>query len=103
MGRPPKDGRYVNFYMDTTLFNKLVMVSQIEGKTKTSILEDALNQYIEPFQNSIGEISPLQAIYVKSGKSCMVLDTITIGSKEYCKIFTDGKILTVPVRDIVEK
>ena len=102
MGRPPKDGRYVNFYMDTTLFNKLVMVSQIEGKTKNTILEDALKQYIEPFQNINGKIDVREAIYVKTGKSCVVLDTTQVGKKNYCKIFTDGEILTVPMWDIVK-
>ena len=87
--------------MDISLFDKLVKVSEIEKRSKTAVLEEALNQYVEPYQNAKGEIFPSQAIYVKSGESCMVLDMITIGSKEYCKIFTDGKILTVPVQDVV--
>lgn len=102
MGRPPKDGRYVNFYMATALFNKLVMVSQIEGKTKTTILEDALNQYIEPYQNADGEVNAVYATYVKTGKPCVVLDTMQLGKKKYYKIYVNGEILTVPMWDIIK-
>ena len=101
MGRPSKDGRFVNFLMDNKIFEQLVKVANLQGCTKTNMIERALQQYIEPFLNAKGEIEPIEAIYVKSGQSCMVIDTIIIGNKKYCKIFTEGELLTVPEHDVV--
>ncbi len=100
MGRPAKDGRFVNFLMDTAIFEKLAQVANLTGKTRTYIIEESLKQYIEPFCNAKGEIDAVEAIYVKKRKPCMVLDTITIGDAKYCKILVDGDIETVPVRDV---
>ena len=103
MGRPPKDGKYVNFLMDRKLASQLEKVSVIAGKSKTAIMEEALCKYIEPFCQSDGKINAVEAIYVKMGKSCVVLDTfaLNVNSDIYHKIFVDGVILTVPMRDVV--
>lgn len=102
MGRPSKDGRYVNFYMSAGLFDELVKVADIEGRTKTAILEDALKQYIIAYHNEKGEINTVDAVYVKTKKPCVILDKIIIGRKEFYKIFTDEDVFTVPVRDVVK-
>lgn len=101
MGRPPKDGRYVNFLMDVGIFEQLVKVAEIEGRTKTAILENALKQYISAYRNENGEINAVEATYTDKKKPCKLLDTVKIGEKMYCKIYFDGDVLTVPIRDVV--
>lgn len=95
MGRPSKDGRYVNFYMSTGLFEELVKVSDIEERTKTAILEDALQEYIAPYRNANGEINPVKAIYKKTGEVCLVLDTEMVVKRKYYRILLNGEIMSV--------
>ena len=103
MGRPAKDGKFVNFLMDSALVKKIDQVAAITGKTKTTVMETALRQYIEPFCQTDGTIHAVEGIYVKTKKSCKVLDAfaLTAESDIYYKIFVDGTILTVPARDVV--
>ena len=95
MGRPSKDGRYVNFYMSAGLFDELVKVSEIEERTKTAILEDALQEYIAPYRNVNGEINPVKAIYKKTGEVCLVLDTEMVVKRKYYRILLNGEIMSV--------
>ena len=47
MPRPKKDGKYINFYMDLDVFRALEKFSEVNGMTKTMVMERALKQYIE--------------------------------------------------------
>lgn len=95
MGRPAKEGRYVNFYMSAGLFDELVKVASAEGRTKTSILEDALQEYIAPYRNVNGEINPVKAIYKKTGEACLILDTEMVVKRKYYRILLNGEIMSV--------
>ena len=103
MGRPPKDGKYVNFYMDSNLFDKLVKVSEVTGKTKTFVLEEALRQYIEPYLDENGEVNATKAIYVPRKCPCLILAVEQVVNRKYYRILLDGEILTVRAYDIVLK
>lgn len=95
MGRPSKDGKFVNFLMDTELVRQLDKVSEITGKTKTAIMEEALHQYIEPFRSRSGVIATRDGMYIPAGKPCMVLDSVDVGGKKFYKIYFEGDVITV--------
>jgi len=101
MGRPSKNGRFVNFLIPKPLLAELETVASIMGITKTAVLEHAMQEYFEPFHNASGEINAVEATYVPEGKPCFVLDTITMQEKKHYRIFFGGDIITVPARDIV--
>ena len=47
MARPRKDGKYINFYMASYVFNALDRFAEERGMTKTMVMERALKLYIE--------------------------------------------------------
>lgn len=101
MGRPPKDGKFVNVLMDKALKEEFEKVVGITGKTKTAVIETALRQYIEPFCDGDGKVHPKEAVYVKTGQSCIVLKAVKVKDKVHYRIYYEGEILTVPEWDIV--
>ncbi len=103
MGRPAKDGKFVNFLLEAKLIQQLEQVVGIVGGTKTAFLENALKERIEAFYNSDGEINPVDALYVVENNPCVILDTLKVNGRKYYKIYYDGDILTVPVRNVVKK
>ena len=101
MGRPSKDGKFVNFLMDTELVKKLEDISTVTKKSKTAVLEKALREYIEPFYNVDGNIIPREAVYVPDGQPCVVLDEMEMRGKKYYKIYYNDDIVVVPAREVV--
>ena len=89
MGRPAKDGRFANFYMDATLINKLD--------------KDALRQYLEPFCNAEGNIEPKEAVYVPTGQACVILAIEQVVQRKYYRILVDGEIKSVRAWDVAVK
>ena len=53
MARSKKDGRYVNFYMSSDVFEMLEKFSEDSGLTKTMIMERAVRQYIDTQKHCI--------------------------------------------------
>ena len=53
MARSKKDGRYVNFYMSSDVFEMLEKFSEDSGLTKTMIMERAVRQYIDTQKHGI--------------------------------------------------
>ena len=103
MGRPAKDGRFANFYMDATLIKKLDKVVELTGKSKTAVLEDALRQYLEPFCNAEGNIEPKEAVYVPTGQACLILAIEQVVQRKYYRILVDGEIKSVRAWDVAVK
>ena len=44
MSKPKKDGRYINFYMDRNLFDRLSIYADKKGQTKTMAMERILKE-----------------------------------------------------------
>ena len=103
MGRPAKDGKFANFYIDAMLINKLDKVVELTGKSKTAVLEDALRQYIEPFCNADGNIEPKEAVYIPTGQACMILAIEQVVQRKYYRILVDGEIKSVRAWDVAVK
>lgn len=55
MPRPKKDGRYINYYIDRHLYERLDQYCQDKGQTKTVAIERILKQYLDNYKkdNSI--------------------------------------------------
>ena len=49
MARAKKDGRFVNFYLDRELCEKLTAYAEDKGQTVTTALERILKMYFEKY------------------------------------------------------
>jgi hypothetical protein len=47
MAKQKKDGRYINFYLDRNLFNRLSLYSAQKGQTKTMAIERILKEHLD--------------------------------------------------------
>lgn len=61
MARPTKDGHSINVYMDSVLYDNLTVFSNMSGKTKTTIIEEALQSFLMQYINPEGD-GKIQAI-----------------------------------------
>lgn len=119
-----KDGRYLNCYITRTLLEEFEVVCDIQGRTKTGVLEEAMQKAIDPFY-SRGEdgceepmLDPVDGIYKmphpkKPDKTkkvkCVILDKVKLFGVMSYKIYIKaalgskdktGQILTVPVSEV---
>ena len=110
-----KDGRYLNCYITRTLLEEFEIVCDIQGRTKTGVLEEAMQKVIDPFYSrgengcEIPILDPKVAIYKaphpkKPGKikkkKCFDIDKRTILGVPSYKICVGSDLLTVPVEDV---
>lgn len=51
VGRPKKDGKYINCYCDANLVERLSACAVQKGVSKTVLIEQALRQYLNDFEN----------------------------------------------------
>ena len=47
MAKPKKDGRYINFFLDRNLFNRLSLFAEQKGQTKTLAIERILKERLD--------------------------------------------------------
>ena len=47
MARPKKDGRYINYYIDRVIFERLEEYADEKGQTMTTALERILKQFFD--------------------------------------------------------
>lgn len=114
MARPSKDGKYLNCYIDSKIYDKLDTLAEMIDIKKTAILEEALATYLSLFQNKNGDIQGVEAIYRDGDteyskrigkiniirKKCLVLDEMIMNNELYSKIYVNGYILKVPSSQI---
>lgn len=111
MSKERKDGRYLNCYITRVLLEQFEEVCYAIGKTKTSILEEAMQKAIEPFYSrgpsGTGEpvLNLREGFYKmdnpkRPGKikkvRCIVIDNVTVMGWPYCKIWCNGQFESVP-------
>lgn len=51
MPRPKKDGRYINYYIDRVLYEKLRDLAEERGQTMTVAIERILKDYFDKIEN----------------------------------------------------
>ena len=84
MGRPPKDGKYVNFYMDSNLFDKLV--SKIESVFNATIeVDKTICNATSIRQDEAKEIAKVvNKMIIVGGRNSSNTKELEIVAKEYC-------------------
>ena len=55
MARPKKDGRYINYYIDRMIFERLEEYADEKGQTMTTALERILKQFFDKVDEEKGE------------------------------------------------
>lgn len=122
MARPTKDGHSINVYLDQNLYDNLNAMVEISGKSKTSIIETALAQYLGVYADSeSGLIKAVPAYLLRGGSDyerkvaenegrevvitkvdCFVLEQLTMFNQPYYKIYDteSNQIMKVPVAHI---
>ena len=115
MARPKKDGRFINIYIDSLLYENLEQMSKMSNMTKTAIIERALTSYLNVYADSEKKINPVEAFYLEGAseyeqqvaknegrdivirkRRCHVLEEITVFGQPYYKIYDGTNIKKVP-------
>lgn len=111
-----KNGRFLNCFIQADLLDEFEDVCYTIGLTKTSLLERAMQETINPFysRGEDGQDEPKirlqKGLYkVENPKkpghfkkvSCTIIDHIRVFGEPYCKIWYAGEIINVPA-DLVE-
>lgn len=113
MGRPKKDGKMLNCYLDSHLFDLMEMCCTMTGLTKTALLEKALSQFLGPYESDgghpilatylAGSSKYEQAVAINEGRAveireepCYVLGECTMMGAPYYRIFKDNQLMKVP-------
>jgi len=52
MGKPKKNGTYLNVCIDTAIYDELTSLCEDVGKTKIIAVERALTDYLEDYKRS---------------------------------------------------
>ena len=113
MGRPKKDGRMVNCYLNAEICKNLDLYCLMTGMTKTSVIEKALAQFLGPYE--MESDTPLKAVYLSGGSEyermvaknegrelvikeepCFVLGKTTMMGEPYYRILKDNQLMKVP-------
>ncbi len=113
--RKKKDGRRFNSYIDRVIYEQFDMICKIQGRTKTSVLEEALLQAIEPFCTKGVDgcnpaiVSPRKGIYKMRcpGKAvkykslpCTILDETFVMGVRSNTIWFENNIIVVPAESV---
>lgn len=95
-----KDGRYLNCYIERTLLDDFELVCEVQHKTKTKVLENAMRGVINDF---ISGPSVKDGVYLKEGIDCKVVGTVDLIGEPYLVIFYNGELHRVPATDVAVK
>lgn len=90
-------GKTIRTILVETTDEKLDVLEQVlklEGKSMSSLVEEAIDREIYPFTSEGGVFDPVEGVF--EGKKCLVLYSTTMMGNCYKCIFLDGKILKIP-------
>lgn len=111
-----KDGRYLNCFIDRKLLDEFEQIVDLMGKTKTRVLEDAMQRVVSPFYDENGELNIKDGYYLEGAQQqsigldvditkipCKVLSNCTMMGNPYVTIWKDGQIIKTPVEYVEYK
>ena len=52
MPRPKKDGRFINYFIDRTIYDRLKAYAEDKGQSMTTALERILSAYLDQYEQS---------------------------------------------------
>lgn len=96
--------------MEKDLVKDLDLVAEITGRSKASIIEEAVKTALYPFRNGQGEITAKKGEYYPNGmaagdydaRPCIILGDKTIFGAPYKIIYGSNGILKVPAEQVQE-
>lgn len=104
-----KDVATLNVNVDADLFNILGKVSNLTGKTKSALVEEAIINIVSPYcmYDYSGDCKTVKrtfeaipALYQSEDQStpveCKILGYTTMMGQPYVKIYKDGQLMSVP-------
>ena len=91
------------YVLGTQIDKDLTALSEIMDKEEIEILQEAVEQYIQPYRNQNGELKAFYGCYEVNGeeKECKILGAITLFGQPYLKVLVDGKMTKVP-KDLIK-
>lgn len=104
-----KDIATLNVNIDADLFQILSKVSNLTGKTKSSLVEEAIINIVSPYcmydyatdrKTIKRSFEAIPGLYQNDDQStpteCKILGYITMLGQPYVKIYKDGQLMSVP-------
>ena len=104
-----KDISTLNVNISSELFDLLGTVSNLTGKTKSSLVEDAIINIVSPYcmydysddcKTVKRTCDPIPGLYQNDGQSapveCKILGNTTMMGQPYVRIYKDGQLMSVP-------
>ena len=104
-----KDIAALNVNIDADLFQILGKVSNLKGKTKSSLVEEAIINIVSPYcmydyaadgKTIKRTFEAIPALYQSEDQStpveCKILGYTAMMGQNYTKIYKDGQLLSVP-------
>ena len=111
-----KDGRYLNCYIDRKLLDEFEVICDMLGKTKTKVLEEAMQNVVTPYYTKADKTLNIKDGYYLKGLHqngvnqpissdkvpCKIIDHIDILGVPYVKIWMNSQFIEVPA-DCIEE
>ena len=104
-----KDITTLNVNIDTEVSNILSKVSNLTGKTKSALVEEAIINIVSPYcmydyatdcKTIKRSFEAIPGLYQNDDQStpteCKILGYITMMGQPYVKIYQDGQLMSVP-------
>lgn len=104
-----KDITTLNVNIDTEVSNILSKVSNLTGKTKSALVEEAIINIVSPYcmydyatdcKTIKRSFEAIPGLYQNDDQStpteCKILGYITMMGQPYVKIYKDGQLMSVP-------
>ena len=65
MGRPKKNGTYLNVCIETSIYDRLEALCDDAGQTKTVAVERALTAYLDNYEEKQRKLKELESSFVQ--------------------------------------
>lgn len=94
-----KNGRYLNCYIQSDILDDFEEISQMVGKTKTSLLEEAMDKIVSPYRDpETNRVDIKDGIFTDDNMTtspCKILYHCERLGQQYTAIYKNGMFLKV--------
>lgn len=104
-----KDGKYLNCYIDKNILEQFEAVCDMLGKTKTKVLEEAMQReislYCKTGVDGKTSFNPKPGIFIDdegNESPCTILYDTTMMGNPYVAIMRDSHVVKVPESKVKE-
>ena len=98
--------REYTIHIDDAMYEQMLTVQKITGTSPEEAAASGIAQWINPFRNTSGNISPAPghlAAYGPDGENiaCYILGEATIFGQPYLRLYVNGEIVCAPANKVV--